>query len=228
MSRLLSPRKKITLFALLIVISCGIYFAHQSSYLSFAYFNQKKDELLYLVQTNELRASLIFIGLYILVTLFTPGAAMFSLAGGFLFGVLKATAFIVLAATISGSITFLIMRYLLGNAIQQKYALRLKNFNHELHHYGSYYLLMVRVIPVFPFFLVNSLIGLTKIPLTTFAWTTAIGIIPGTLIYTFAGKQIGTINSPRDILSLPLLFALICLGLLALIPVFIKKRQKSL
>ncbi|MBI2775184.1 TVP38/TMEM64 family protein [Candidatus Dependentiae bacterium] len=222
---IISKQKKITLFLILFLMSFAIYYAQHSSYLSFACFNEGKEELLIQVQNSQTKASLIYILLYIIVAMLTPSAAMFALAGGFLFGVLKATSFIIISATISGSIAFVATRYLLGRQMQNSYSVQLKKFNDELKKYGSYYLLMVRIIPIFPFFLINIIAGLTKIPFSTFVWTTAIGIIPGTVIYTFAGRQLCTINSPRDILSPHLFAALLCLGLLTLIPVLLKKRK---
>ncbi|HEX2978301.1 MAG TPA: TVP38/TMEM64 family protein [Candidatus Babeliales bacterium] len=222
---IISKQKKITLLLLLLLMSFSVYFAQHSSYLSFACFNEVKEELLLHVQNSQTKASIIYILLYIVVTVLTPSAAMFALAGGFLFGVLKATAFIIIGATVSGSLAFFATRYLLGEQVQRSYSAQLKKFNDELKQYGSYYFLMVRIIPIFPFFLINIIAGLTTISFSTFAWTTALGIIPGTMIYTYAGRQLCTINSPRDILSPHLFAALFCLGLLALVPVLLKKRK---
>jgi uncharacterized membrane protein YdjX (TVP38/TMEM64 family) len=223
----LSKYKKIAIFLILIMLSISIYYAQHSSYLSFACFNERKEELLKYVQSNTTQSILLYVILYIITTVLSPSAALFALAGGFLFGVFKATMLIIFGATISGSITFLATRYLIGEQIQKTYATQLKKFNEELKHYGSYYFLVVRIIPVFPFFLINIIAGLTQVSFRTFAWTTALGIIPSTLIYTFAGCQLSAITSVRDILSPHLFAALIFLGLLALIPVLIKKRRNE-
>ncbi len=85
-------------------------------------------------------------------------------------------------------LAFLFARYLLGQLLQDKYQLQLDRFNREMEASGSRYLLTLRLIPIFPFFLINFLSGLTRVPLKTFAWTTALGIIPGTIIFAYAGQ----------------------------------------
>ena len=90
------------------------------------------------------------------------------------------------------------------------------------------YLLTLRFIPLFPFWMINLFAGLTNIPLRTYVWTTAVGIFPGSLVYTFMGNQLNTIDSPADILSLNIVLAFILLGLFALVPTIVKHAKKRL
>jgi uncharacterized membrane protein YdjX (TVP38/TMEM64 family) len=126
-------------------------------------------------------------------------------------------------ATLGATFAFLFSRYILGRAIQAKYGAQLEKFNRELDENGHLYLLTVRFIPVFPFFLINILSGLTKIPLWTYVWTTSAGILPGSLVYTFAGSQLGTINSIGDLLTGRILVAFLLLAALTLTPLVLKK-----
>jgi uncharacterized membrane protein YdjX (TVP38/TMEM64 family) len=110
-----------------------------------------------------------------------------------------------------------------GTGIQEKYQSQLKKFNEELEKNGTSYLLTLRLIPAFPFFLINFLSGLTTIPVKTFIWTTSLGIIPGTAVFAYAGRQLGSINSASEILSLNVLSAFAILALFTLIPVIMKR-----
>jgi uncharacterized membrane protein YdjX (TVP38/TMEM64 family) len=219
----MTHQKKIVLIALLVCISLAFYFTQQSSYVSFAYFNEIKDQLLALAQRHPILAPMVYGIVYIIMTLISPSAALFSMIGGFLFGTLKATLFVVIAGTLSASLAFLATRYFIGNQIQQAYAHHLARFNKELVTYGMYYFIIIRIIPLLPFLLVNILAGLTRVPFMTFIWTTAFGIIPATLVYTFAGQELSAVRSPKEILTFKLFFAFCALALLALIPLLIQK-----
>jgi len=177
-----------------------------------------------LVTAHPLLSAVVFVGAYLVVTaLSIPGAAVMTLAGGFLFGTVLGTAYVNLGATSGAILAFLSARYVIGDSVQRRYAAQLETFNRELERNGHLYLLTLRLIPVFPFFLINFLSGLTRIPLWTFVWTTALGIVPGSLVYTFAGSQLATIRSTGDVLSGRMLLALALLGLLALAPVAVQR-----
>ena len=109
------------------------------------------------------------------------------------------------------------------NVLQKKYQQQLRSFNSNLAKNGALYLLSLRFIPLFPFFLINILAGLTNLSLYTFIWTTSLGIIPGTLIYTFAGKQLTLLSSPQDMISGKFIIALLLLTGLTLLPLLFKK-----
>jgi len=154
-----------------------------------------------------------FVVLYTAVVIFSlPGAAIFSLAGGFLFGVFWGTILNVFSATAGALGSFLLTRFLIGDYLQKKFSKQLAFFNQELSFYGMYYLMIVRLLPIFPFFLVNILCGLTVIPLKKFFITTLLGIVPGALVYTYAGSQLAFIQSNKDIFSKKVLFGSLILA----------------
>lgn len=198
------------------------------SLLTFENLVQHRDGMLAYVQAHYAMSVFLFIVLYIVVTAFSvPGAVILTLAGGFLFRTVAATVYVDIGATTGAVLAFLSARFLLGQRLQEKYARQLEAFNAEIRSNGKNYLLTVRFIPVFPFFLINFLAGLTSVPLSTFAWTTAVGIIPGTMVFAFAGRQIATLSSLSGILSRNVLLALSALALFSLIPVFIKKWKQA-
>ncbi|TAL24857.1 MAG: TVP38/TMEM64 family protein [Nitrospirae bacterium] len=166
----------------------------------------------------------IYIIVYTVSTaLSVPGAAVLTLSGGFVFGAVYGAIYSNIGATAGATLAFLFSRYLIGEWVQKKYKERLRRFNEELAKSGHLYLLTLRLIPAFPFFLINFFAGLAKVPLRTFLWTTAVGIIPGDIAYSFAGSRLNTIESVEDIFSARMLIALAFLALLILFPVIYKK-----
>jgi uncharacterized membrane protein YdjX (TVP38/TMEM64 family) len=211
--------KKIILLILFIIALIAVRYSPIGNVLTFENLKRNRQHLLALVQNHYLPSLLVFIAGYAMVTaLSIPGAVILTLAGGFLFGTLFATLYVNIGATTGAVLAFLVARYLLGNRMQEKYQKQLSTFNEEMEKNGSRYLLTLRLIPVFPFFLINFLSGLTKVPLKTFAWTTALGIIPGTVVYAYAGQQLGSINALSEILSARVITAFAILALFALFP----------
>lgn len=156
-----------------------------------------------------------------------PAAAL-SILGGFLFDLPLAIGIIVISATLGGCVTFLGVRYFFGNALQKKYAEELESFNQEIAKNGIFYLLSLRVSLIIPFFIVNVLAGLTKISLVSFILTTFIGISPASAVFAYTGKKLQTVQSIKEIFTIPLIAAFLILALLALVPVMMKRRKKEL
>ena len=216
--------RKLIFVLILIAVVIAARLIGIGDYLTFESLKTNKILLQRKVETNYPLAVALFVLIYIsAVALSVPGATMLTLSGGFLFGALWAALYVNLGATIGAALVFLLARYLIGEWFQKRYSAKLDKFNQELSANGYSYLLTLRLIPLFPFFLINILAGLTKIPLRTFVWTTAIGILPGSFVYTYAGSQLNNIDSPGDILSPGVLLAFVLLGLLALLPATIKK-----
>ena len=168
-----------------------------------------------------------FMTLYIVQTaLSLPGAAILSLAAGALFGTLMGTVYANVAATIGAALAFLVTRYLLRDLILDRFGPKLEGINRELESRGFNYLLFLRLVPVFPFFLINLAAGLTRLPLRTFFLATMLGIIPGGFVYVNAGASLATIDSLANVASPRVLGSFALLGLFALMPVLSTKFKK--
>ncbi len=218
-------QRKLLLIVVFIMISIGLsMYLNQSGIFTFEELLRQKESLAAFVAENYLLTVFIFIGIYYVSTTFSiPIAIVLSLAGGFLFGPVQGTLFNTIAATAGATTLFLLSRYLMGDYLQGRYADRLKTINAEFDRHGQYYFLTMRLVPLFPFFLVNLVGGLSKLRLSTFVWTTALGIIPGTFIYAYAGDNISRINSVQDVFSREMFIALTMLGLLSLVPIVWKR-----
>lgn len=161
-----------------------------------------------------------FMVVYILQTaLSLPGAAILSLAAGAVFGAVMGTLYANIAATLGATLAFLLTRYLLRDIVLQRFGSALKGINNELETRGFNYLLFLRLVPVFPFFLINLAAGLTRLPLRTFFFGTMLGIIPGGFVYVNAGASLATIDSLSGIASPRVLGSFALLGLFALVPI---------
>ncbi len=195
--------------------------------LSLETFRQYRDQLLEFTAQHYIPTVAVFILVYIVaVALSIPGATILTLTAGFLFGFFGVI-YVNVGASTGAVLAFLAARYLIGDWVQKRYGEKLASFNREIADNGYNYLLTLRFIPLFPFFLINIFAGLTRVPLATFAWTTMVGILPGSFVYIYTGRQLGMIDKPGDILSWQIILAFVLLGLLALSPVLIKKMMKK-
>lgn len=213
------------LIAVVMALAIGAFFyLDLGRFLSLTALKENRDSLLAFVDTNFGAAVGIFILTYVLVAgLSLPGAVILTLAGGFLFGGILATLFINIGATTGATLAFLTARYLLRDTVEQKFGKWLGPFQEGFAKNAFSYLLTLRLIPLFPFFVVNLVSGLTRVNVGTYMLATAIGIIPGSFVYAYAGRQLGTINSLKEIASPNVIGAFVLLGLLALVPVVYKR-----
>ncbi|MDR3647202.1 MAG: VTT domain-containing protein [Candidatus Babeliales bacterium] len=219
-------RTKILVLVLIVLAILTLHFMGVGNCINFQNFKEHREYLLEFVNTHYILSIIIFILFYILTVISTlPLAGLTTVVGGFLFGVIPATIYCNIAGVIGATISFLIFRYLLGKQIQHRYAARLENFNKNINTYGATYLLIMHVVAIIPFFIINTLSALTNISLWTFIWTTSIGIIPGSVVYAYAGRKLGSINNFSEIWSLQMLSAFILLGLLGLISLLIQRYQ---
>jgi uncharacterized membrane protein YdjX (TVP38/TMEM64 family) len=180
--------------------------------------------LLVFTEQHYPAAVALYIGFYIvMVSVSLPGGAITTLAGGFLFGSLLGTLYVNLGATIGATLAFLASRYLLRDWVESKFGHRLGAIQEGFAKNAFSYLLTLRLIPIFPFFLVNLVSGLTRMKTLSYMAATSLGIIPGSFVYAYAGRQLGTINSLKEIASPNVLLAFTLLGLLALVPVLYRK-----
>lgn len=208
-----------------IALAMGAFFYFDlGRFLSLTALKENRDSLLAFTESNSAAAVGIFIVIYAIVTgLSLPGAVILTLAGGFLFGVVFATLFVNIGATTGATLAFLTARYLLRDTVEQKFGKWLGPFQEGFAKNAFSYLLTLRLIPLFPFFVVNLVSGLTRVNVGTYISATAIGIIPGSFVYAYAGRQLGTINSLKEIASPNVVVAFVLLGLLALVPVVYKR-----
>jgi pyruvate/2-oxoglutarate dehydrogenase complex dihydrolipoamide dehydrogenase (E3) component/uncharacterized membrane protein YdjX (TVP38/TMEM64 family) len=159
-----------------------------------------------------------FFALYVVVAaLSLPGAAILTLAAGALFGLWRGTLLVSFASTIGATLAFLITRHLLREGVEKRFGDRLSAINQGLEKDGATYLFMLRLVPLFPFFLVNLLMGLTKIRTWTFYWVSQLGMLAGTLVYVNAGTQLASLESTAGILSPKLIASFVLLGIFPLL-----------
>ena len=218
-----STGKIITGIIFLLGIGAFVYF-DLGQYLSLDALKANRDLLLNYTESNYGLAVAIFILVYILQTTFSlPGGAILTLTGGFLFGSLMGTVFVNIGATAGATLAFLAARYLLRDWVENKFGDRLGPIQAGFAQNAFSYLMTLRLIPAFPFFLVNLVSGLTRVNLGTYMVATSLGIIPGSFVFAFAGRQLGSINSLSEIASPSVLLAFSLLGLLALMPIAYRK-----
>jgi len=215
--------KMLTGIIFLLGIGTFVYF-DLGQYLSLESLKANRDFLLNYTQSNYAGAVAVFILVYILQTAFSlPGGAILTLTGGFLFGSLMGTIVVNIGATVGATLAFLAARYLLHDWVESKFGDRLGPIQVGFAKNAFSYLMTLRLIPAFPFFLVNLVSGLTRVKLGTYMLATSLGIIPGSFVFAFAGRQLGSINSLNEIASPPVLLAFSLLGLLALMPIAYRK-----
>ena len=211
--------------ALVIVCATGAFFYFDlGRFLSLDTVKANRDHLLAFTEANYAASVALFILVYITVTgLSLPGAVILTLAGGFLFGSLFATLFVNVGATTGATLAFLAARYLLRDWVEQKFGKWLEPLQQGFAKNAFSYLMTLRLIPLFPFFVVNLVSGLTRMSVGSYIAATALGIIPGSFVYAYAGRQLGAINSLKEIASPNVIAAFVLLGILALVPVVYKK-----
>ena len=174
------------------------------------------------ISANLLTAVLGFAGIYVVVTaLSLPGAAIMTLAGGAFFGNIYGLFAVSVASTIGASLAFLVARFLMRDTLRNKYAETVAKMDRGIQKDGAFYLATLRLVPVFPFFLINLAMGLTGMKLKTYALVSWAAMLPGTFVYVNAGTQLSTIESTSDIVSANILLSFALLGVFPLIAKFI-------
>ncbi|WP_151703033.1 FAD-dependent oxidoreductase [Nitrincola alkalilacustris] len=218
----------------LLIITALILFllvAWQQSWLSLLSLENLKAQQLVLEgwrDQHPLLSSLVFFGIYVLVTaLSLPGAAVMTLAGGAIFGLLWGLALVSFASTLGATLAMLVSRYLLGDWVRRRFAGRMQAIDAGVAREGGFYLFTLRLVPLFPFFVINLVMGLTKMRVWTYWWVSQVGMLAGTLVYVNAGTQLARIDSLSGILSIELLGAFALLGVFPLLARRIVDRVKA-
>lgn len=213
----MDKKKLIVLAAVVALVAAWIGFGG-TEYLNFATIKAKQAEWLALYQDNPVKVIAVYFLVYVLVTgLSLPGAAVMTLLAGALFGVVMGTVIVSFASTIGATVAFLVARYLARDMVQQRFATQLSTINRGVEKEGAFYLFSLRLVPVFPFFLINIVMALTPIRAWTFYWVSQVGMFAGTIVYVNAGTQLAQLESLKGILSLELLISFSLLGFLPLV-----------
>ena len=221
-------RKKVWVVAVIAVLAALYFYFDLGKYLTLASLKNNRDALVGFRESHQFSMIAIFIIVYIAQTaLSLPGAAILSLAAGAIFGAVMGTVYVNIGATVGATLAFLVARYVFHDVIQNKFGPRLEKINRELETRGFNYLLFLRLVPLFPFFLINLGAGLTKVPLRTFIFGTMIGIIPGSFVFCNAGASLTTITSLNEVASPRVLGSLVLLGLFALVPALYQKFKRK-
>jgi len=208
-----------TLLLLVILLLIGSFFAFDlGRYLTLELLQSQRQELQDLYSNDPLTIVAAYVAIYILVAgLSLPGAVIMTLAGGATFGLGVGTIAVSLGSTVGATVAFLVSRFLLRDTIQQRFQDKLATFNQGIEREGGFYLFTLRLIPLFPFFMINLVMGITALRTWKFFFISQLGMLPGTLVYVNAGVQLSSLDSLSGILSLPLLLSFALLGVFPLI-----------
>jgi len=186
-------------------------------YLTLSYLKESREQFQNLYKLHRFLVLGGYILLYIVVTaLSLPGAAIMTLAGGALFGFWTGTIAVSFASTIGATLACAVARFLLRDWIQNRFADKLVAINRGIEEEGAFYLFTLRLIPIFPFFVINLVMGLTRLRLSTYYLVSQLGMLPATMVYVNAGRELGRLDSLAGILSPGLLISFILLGLFPL------------
>ena len=210
--------KKIALI-IVVILAIILFFAFDAQqFLTLEYVKNSQADVIAWRDSQPLIAALSFFIIYIAVTaLSLPGAAVLTLAAGAFFGLIWGTVIVSFASSIGATLAFIAARFILKENVQSKFGDRLKVINEGIEKEGAFYLFTLRLVPVFPFFLINLLMGLTPIKVRTFYFVSQLGMFAGTIVFVNAGTQLAQIDSLSGILSPALLFSFVLLGIFPLI-----------
>ncbi|WP_269291259.1 TVP38/TMEM64 family protein [Vibrio cholerae] len=208
------------IIALVLIAIAALLVTQFSQCLTLDVAKAKQAELANYIDAHLLQAALIYFVVYVLLTAFSiPGATVVTLLGAALFGFWLSLLLASFASTIGATLAFLSSRFLLRDWVQAKFADKLQTINQGIERDGAFYLLSLRLIPIFPFFLINLVMGLTPISTWRYYWVSQLGMLPGTAVYLNAGTQLAEISSLGEIVSLPVLASFVLLGVF---PIMVK------
>lgn len=209
---------KFTLLLLLIILAGFFFLSGISDIFNLEYFQSRQNIVNNYQNTNPVLTGIIFTGTYILLTsLSLPVAGIMTLIGGAVFGFIWGIVLVSIASSTGATLAFMISRYLLRDAVQKKYADKLTIINEGISKDGAFYLFTLRMVPVFPYFLINAVMSITPMKTIVFFTVTLVGMLPVIGILVNAGIQLSRIESPDDIFSMRLLASLALVGIFPLL-----------
>ena len=183
------------------------------SYISVDYFRAQQAAIEAYFQAHPLRTAAVYFAIYVAVTgLSLPGAAIMTLVGGAIFGLLWGTVIVSFASVIGATLAFLASRYLFRDAIQARFGDKLAAINRGVEKEGAFYLFALRLVPAFPFFVINLVMALTPMKTRTFYWVSQVGMLAGTIVYVYAGTKLGEFQVSKELVA-----ALVLLGVFPLV-----------
>ena len=213
----MKTRKLVLLTLLGLLIAAYIHF-DLGQYLSLPALKDQQAAIAAFQADHPLTGVAIYFVIYVIVTALSfPGATLLTLAGGAVFGLFWGTLIVSFASTIGATLAFLISRFLLRDWVSQRFGQRLAAIDDGIRREGAFYLFTLRLVPAFPFFMINLLLGLTAMKTRTFFWVSQLGMLAGTVVYVNAGTQLARLDSLSGILSPALLGAFVLLGIFPLI-----------
>ncbi len=214
------------LVVLLIFLLLGAFLIFDlGQYLDLQYFQQHQAQFDQFYAANPLLTAMTFFLLYVLVTgLSLPGAAIMTLVAGALFGLWVGVVLVSFASTIGATLAFLFSRFVLRDSIQNRFAHQLLAINRGIERDGALYLFTLRLVPAFPFFVINLVMGVTPIRTLTFYWVSQVGMLAGTFVYVNAGTQLAQLQSLSGILSPGIIISFTLLGIFPLVAKAISNR----
>lgn len=225
-------KKKIILVMFIALILALFLFLDVGRFITLEYFILQRDKILIYYESNRLLTAAIYFLIYVTVTgLSLPLASALTLVAGAIFGLFWGVLIISFASSIGATIAFLISRMLIRDWVQGKYGHQLTVINRGIEKEGAFYLFMLRMVPLFPFFVVNLVMGVTPIKTLPFYLASQVGMLMATIVFVFAGSQLADIDSVADILTPELITALVILGVFPLLSkkmVELMKRRKLL
>ena len=206
--------KKIGLVGVLAAIVVLFFVFDLGQYLTLDYIKTQQFEIEHYYAENSVLTLVLFFIIYVIVTgASLPGAAILTLAAGAIFGLFTGLILVSFASSVGASLAFLVSRYLFKDTVQARFGGSLKSINEGIAKDGAFYLFALRLVPAFPFFVINLVMGLTSIKLKTFYWVSQLGMLAGTIVFVNAGTQLAQIESASGIFTLDLILSFALLGL---------------
>jgi len=213
---------KIIIAAVFVACIVAFFALGLQKYFTLESLKEQKLVLAEFYANSPVLISAAFFAVYVIFTAFAlPAAAILTLAGGAIFGFWHGLILVSFASTIGATIAFLLTRYLFQETIQKKFGAKLEAINNGIEKEGAFYVFGLRLVPLFPFFVINSVLALTKLKTTTFYWASQIGMLAATAVFVNAGTQLAQISSTSDILSPKLLISFVLLGVFPIIAKYV-------
>ncbi|BCS87290.1 TVP38/TMEM64 family protein [Pseudodesulfovibrio sediminis] len=210
--------KKLLIVSLIVGVIAAYFLFDLGQYFSLEYLKDSREHLQALYAEHTVLVLGVYFLLYVVTTaLALPAATVLTLAGGAMFGLVTGVIVVSFASTIGAAMAFIVARYLVGDYVQNKFGDKLSSINKGIEEDGAFYLFTLRLIPVFPFFVINTVIALTPMRFFTYFWVSQVGMFPATIVYVNAGKELGKIDSLSGLLSPSLIISFVILGFFPLV-----------